>query len=95
VEWKPGMPPVSSVSIFKVSMGGENQGRPQPCLGQADRPLSPRPKNRVVLMNLATKQGAVYVDGKKLEGPEAAKAIEAAYGAYINDFYWLAMPWNG
>src|SRR2546421_9376087 len=30
-------------------------------------------KNRVVLMNLADKQGTVFVDGKKLEGPEAAK----------------------
>jgi len=51
-------------------------------------------KTRVVLMNLANKQGTVYVDGKKLEGPDAAKATEAAYGAYINDFYWLAMPWK-
>ena len=45
-------------------------------------------------MNMANKQGTVYEDGKKLEGQAAAKAIEAAYGAYINDFYWLAMPWK-
>jgi hypothetical protein len=51
-------------------------------------------KNQVVLMNMATKQGTVYTDGKKLEGADAAKAIEGAYKAYINDYYWLAMPWK-
>jgi hypothetical protein len=51
-------------------------------------------KNQVVLMNMATKQGTAYADGKKLEGVGAAKAIENAYKAYINDYYWLAMPWK-
>ena len=49
---------------------------------------------RVILMNLANKQGSVYLDGKKQEAPASAKALEDAYGAYINDFYWLAMPWK-
>ena len=34
-------------------------------------------------MNLTSKQGTVYVEGKKLEGRAAAKAIEDAYAAYI------------
>ena len=51
-------------------------------------------KTSVVLMNMADKTGSAFVDGKKLEGSEAKKAIDDAYGAYINDYYWLAMPWK-
>jgi hypothetical protein len=51
-------------------------------------------KVRVVLFNVNDQHGDVYVDGKKLEGPAAAKAVKDAYGAYINDMYWLAMPWK-
>lgn len=46
------------------------------------------------LFNTANQQGAAYVDGKKLEGPAAAEVLKNAYGAYINDMYWLAMPWK-
>lgn len=51
-------------------------------------------KRSVVLMNLADQKGTVFVDGAKLEGDAAAKELKGAYGAYINDFYWLAMPWK-
>jgi hypothetical protein len=51
-------------------------------------------KSSVVLMNLADRKGSVFVDGKKLEGEPAAKGLKDAYGSYINDFYWLAMPWK-
>ncbi len=34
------------------------------------------------------------MDGKKLSGDEAAKALKDAYGTYINDMYWLSMPWK-
>jgi hypothetical protein len=83
---------------FKVSIGGETKAArshlwdKQTGRYRLDQKMDR--KNRVVLMNLANKQGAAYLDGKKLEGPDAAKAVEAAYGAYINDFYWLAMPWK-
>ena len=87
---------------FKVNIGGETKADrshlwdKQTGRYRLDQKMDQKMdhKNRVVLMNLANKQGTVYVDGKKLEGPEAAKATEAAYGAYINDFYWLAMPWK-
>lgn len=48
----------------------------------------------VVLFNAATKQGSAFVNGKKLEGAAAEKAVKDAYGAFINDMYWLAMPWK-
>jgi hypothetical protein len=51
-------------------------------------------KSTVTLFNVANQQGAAYVDGKKLEGQAAAEAIKSAYGAFINDMYWLAMPWK-
>ena len=51
-------------------------------------------KNTVTLMNLATQKGDTFVDGKKLEGEAATKALKDAYAAYINDYYWLAMPWK-
>ena len=51
-------------------------------------------KPTVTLLNLANQQGTAYVDGKKLEGAAAAGAVKSAYGAFINDMYWLAMPWK-
>lgn len=51
-------------------------------------------KSEVVLFNTATRDGAAYVEGRKLEGDEAKMALEDAYGAWINDMYWLAEPWK-
>lgn len=48
----------------------------------------------VVLFNTATQQGSAYQDGKKLDATATAAAIKKAYGTFINDFYWLAMPWK-
>lgn len=48
----------------------------------------------VTLFNAATKQGKAYVDGKEIVGGDAAAAVTDAYGAFINDMYWLAMPWK-
>lgn len=48
----------------------------------------------VTLFNVADRQGTAYVDGKKLEGTAAAQALKDAYGTFINDMYWLAMPWK-
>jgi hypothetical protein len=51
-------------------------------------------KLRVVLFNINDRHGDTYVDGKKLTGPAGAKAVQDAYEAFINDMYWLAMPWK-
>lgn len=48
----------------------------------------------VVLFNINTKEGKVYVNGKELAKEEAAQRLERAYGAFVNDTYWLAMPWK-
>jgi hypothetical protein len=51
-------------------------------------------KPRVVLFRINDRHGETYVDGKKVEGPAGAKAVNDAYEAFINDMYWLAMPWK-
>lgn len=48
----------------------------------------------VALFNVNTKQGKVYVDGQELPAEQAQEQIDGAYRAYINDTYWLAMPWK-
>jgi hypothetical protein len=45
----------------------------------------------VVLENINTKEGTAWLDGKKAEGD---KAKEGAYGAWVNDTYWLLMPYK-
>lgn len=51
-------------------------------------------KVRVVLFSINDRHGAAYVDGKNVEGPAGAKAVNDAYEAFVNDMYWLAMPWK-
>jgi hypothetical protein len=51
-------------------------------------------ESQVILFNTATKQGTAYISGKALEGAAAEKALKDAYATYINDMYWLAMPWK-
>lgn len=51
-------------------------------------------KTEAILFNTKTREGDVYLDGEKVAGEAAADALERAYGAYINDAYWLAMPWK-
>jgi len=55
---------------------------------------TPEGKSYVTLMNVNTKEGETWMDGKKLEGDEAKKALERAYGAWINDTYWLLAPYK-
>jgi hypothetical protein len=40
------------------------------------------------------KAGEAYLDGKKLEGSAARKAVDDVYGSYINDLRWLCIPWK-
>jgi hypothetical protein len=55
-------------------------------------------KRQIVLFRVAdyehTKAGEAYLDGKKMEGDAARKAVDDAYASYINDSWWLCMPWK-
>ncbi len=48
----------------------------------------------IVLQNLNTRQGRAFKNGVELSGEEAHKAVEAAYGTWINDTYWLLAPYK-
>jgi hypothetical protein len=48
----------------------------------------------VVLENINTKEGTAYLEGRKAEGEKAAELLKNAYGAWINDTYWLLMPYK-
>ena len=48
----------------------------------------------VVLDNITTHQGTAYIDGKPVEGEKGKKLVENSYGAWVNDTYWLIMPYK-
>lgn len=48
----------------------------------------------VVLENINTKEGTAYLDGRKQEGEKAAELLKLAYGTWVNDTYWLLMPYK-
>jgi len=48
----------------------------------------------LALFDLGTRAGRVWVDGTEASGDDAKKQLERAYGRYINDTYWLLMPWK-
>ncbi len=51
-------------------------------------------KPTVTIFNVKDQKGIVYEGGKPLQGAEAEKGLKDAYGAFINDMYWLSMPWK-
>lgn len=51
-------------------------------------------KKFLVLENVNTKEGTVWIDGQKAEGDQAKEFLDRAYGAWINDTYWLIMPYK-
>jgi hypothetical protein len=51
-------------------------------------------KKYVVLENINTHEGQAWVDGKKVEGDELKQWLERGYGAWVNDTYWLLMPYK-
>lgn len=48
----------------------------------------------LVLMNVNTKQGRAFKDGVELTGEEQTKALTRGYEAWVNDSYWLLMPYK-
>ncbi len=48
----------------------------------------------VVAMNLNTKQGSATVAGAPLAADKLEKALETGYAWWVNDSYWLVMPYK-
>ncbi len=55
---------------------------------------TPAGQKYVVLHNLNTHEGEAWVDGKKVEGEQVKEWLDRAYGAWVNDTYWLLMPYK-
>lgn len=51
-------------------------------------------QGKVVLMNLNDKSGKAFVNGEALEGEALNEALEWAYSVWVNDAYWLVMPYK-
>lgn len=52
-------------------------------------------KPYLILMNLDTKEGRVWSDGKELTDPQAiAERLEYGESVWINDSYWMFMPYK-
>ena len=48
----------------------------------------------VVLDNVTTREGKAWVGGQPATGERADQLVENSYGAWINDTYWLIMPYK-
>ena len=48
----------------------------------------------IILMNVNTREGSAWRDGKKVEGAELKTQLERGYGMWVNDTYWLLMPYK-
>lgn len=52
-------------------------------------------KDIVILMNLGTKKGRVQKAGVEItDSTEVAKYMDLGYGAWVNDSYWMFMPYK-
>ncbi|HUP25644.1 MAG TPA: hypothetical protein VNB06_22215 [Thermoanaerobaculia bacterium] len=50
--------------------------------------------DQLVLMNVNTKEGRVFRAGEEVTGEDRDKALDGGYKAWINDSYWLLMPYK-
>src|SRR5262249_23041152 len=48
----------------------------------------------VVIENINTHEGKAWLDGKPVTGDALKPMLENAYGAWVNDTYWLLMPYK-
>jgi hypothetical protein len=47
-----------------------------------------------LIFNLDTRKGTVFKNGQQLAGDEKREFIKRAYARYVNDTYWLLMPYK-
>jgi hypothetical protein len=51
-------------------------------------------KKMVALFNVNSRDGQAYIDGERARDEDEQKFLDQAYGRFINDSYWLLMPWK-
>lgn len=57
-------------------------------------PESQRGPETLILMNLNTREGRVWAAGQELTGEELAQGLEQGWRAWVNDAYWMFMPYK-
>ncbi len=66
---------------IEIPAGENRQGEPTPA--------------RLILMNLNTQQGRAWRDGNEItDAAELREALEGGNGSWINDSYWMFMPYK-
>ncbi len=48
----------------------------------------------VAYFDTESRNGSVWIDGRRLAGDTVRTLLDRAYGAHINDVYWLLMPFK-
>jgi len=48
----------------------------------------------LAVFNLDTRDGVAFKNGQKMDGEEKIQLLKRAYGRYINDTFWLLMPFK-
>jgi len=48
----------------------------------------------LTIFNLVTRNGVAFKNGQKMEGEEKIQLLQRAYGRFINDTFWLLMPFK-
>jgi len=48
----------------------------------------------LALFNINSREGRVWLGEDEVSGEDQAGQLERAYGRFINDTYWLLMPWK-
>lgn len=51
-------------------------------------------KSFLVLMNLNSREGRAWLDGKPAEGDGLKELLERGWAVWVNDSYWLLMPYK-
>jgi hypothetical protein len=49
---------------------------------------------RVLFDDVNAKKGRAWLGDRELQGDELAQWLERGYGRFVNDTYWLLMPWK-
>ena len=57
-------------------------------------PQSARGPESLILMNLNTREGRAWSAGEELQGEALAGALESGWRAWVNDAYWMFMPYK-
>ncbi len=47
-----------------------------------------------ILFDVGSKQGRAWLGDREVSGDELAHWLQVGYGRFINDSYWLLMPWK-